>query len=290
MIVKRRHTGQFAVIPNLTANDEQLTAEALGLLVYLLAKPSDWQVSVENLRKRFGMGRNRAYSILSQLENAGYVQKRQGRNVGSNRFKNVEYVVFDSPEAAKEHLDTEPLPQNRDAEKPQEKAASRFTVYGKQGHILKTDITKPPSEERSASSEASASPPSVSKQIWDEGRDLLKTSIKEIDPSIVGKWLKRVPTPSGKEKLLAMIRAARSAGTADPVSYVTAALNREFPPPPDPGAFTPETWARNVQAAIKCRQWSETWGPAPGKKGCKLPMAMITPALTQALQTRRIAA
>ena len=42
MIIKRKHAGSFAVIPNITANDVQLKADTLGVLVYLLAKPAEY--------------------------------------------------------------------------------------------------------------------------------------------------------------------------------------------------------------------------------------------------------
>ena len=79
MIVKRRHTGNFAVIPNMTVNDERLSAGALGLLAHLLAKPSDWTVYIEQLRKRFKLGRDRIYRLMSELESCGYVQRSQVR-------------------------------------------------------------------------------------------------------------------------------------------------------------------------------------------------------------------
>src|SRR5580765_4488965 len=110
MIIRRKHSGSFAVVPNITANDEQLSIEALGLLVFLLSKPSDWQVNVANLRMRFGIGRDKVYAILKALEAAGYVRKEQSRAVENNQFRVVEYVVFDTPEAAKEYDNDTPLP------------------------------------------------------------------------------------------------------------------------------------------------------------------------------------
>ncbi len=237
MIMKRKHSGSFAVVPNITANDNQLSIDALGLLVFLLSKPNDWQVNVANLRKRFEIGRDRVYAILKQLESAGYVRKSQSKKSKSNQFCTVEYIVFDTPEAAKSEELNEPLPENTDAgiSRTYEEAASVFAVSGKQGHIQKTDITKPIEGEKSANAGAIA--PSETSQIWKEGRELLKQSPSQANPSIIGKWLKRVPTTEGKEKLRAMMRAATAAGTGDPVSYVTAALAKEFPPLPSAKTF-----------------------------------------------------
>lgn len=290
MIVKRKHSGSFAVIPNVTANDDQLSIDALGMLVFLLSKPNDWQVNVANLRKRFGIGRDRVYAVLKQLETAGYVRKTQPKPGESKQFCAVEYIVFDTPEAAKSEELQEPLPENTDAgiSIAYEEAASVFAVSGKHGHIQKTDLTKTLREENSA--EAGAVAPSESSKIWKEGRELLKQSPSQANPSIIGKWLKQVPTAEGKAKLRAAMQAAVESGTADPIGYVTAALAKEFPRLPDYRRFDAAVWERNQRAAIKTQAWSEAWGPPPVRKGCAMPTALITNELIAALSTRKIAA
>ena len=290
MIMKRKHSGSFAVVPNITVNDDQLSIDALGLLVFLLSKPNDWQVNVANLRKRFCIGRDRVYAILKQLETVGYVRKTQAKKSKTNQFCSVEYIVFDTPEAAKSDELSEPLPENTDAgiSMTYEEAASVFAVSGKQGHIQKTDITKPIEGETSA--EAVANAPSETSKIWKEGRELLKQSPSQANPSIIGKWLKQVPTAEGKAKLRTMMRAAILAGTGDPIGYITASLAKEFPPLPDYRTFDADTWARNQRAAIKTNSWSEAWGPPPARKGCAMPTHLIITELIAALGARKIAA
>lgn len=292
MIIRRKHSGNFAVVPNRTANDESLKADTLGVLVYLLAKPQDWKVSISDLRKRFDMGRNRVYAILQELTEAGYVEKVQNRADETNRFTAVEYHVFDCPQKAGETSDTEvdpePLPEIGEPEKPQQIPASPFSasplpVMRKSGNILKTDLTKPSSKDNSASVEASADAPSVSKMVWKEGKELLHSAHSKPNPSIIGKWLKRTVADDAKHKLLEIIRGAARAGTADPIGYVTATLNRDFPLPADPAGFDHATWHRKVQAAIRTRAWAEEWGPAPGRRGCKVPADLINPVLLAAL-------
>ena len=127
-------------------------------------------------------------------------------------------------------------------------------------------------------------------RFWKEGRELLSQAPSPANSSIIGKWLKRIPTPEGKKKLRAMMRAAVEAGTADPAAYVTAALAKEFPPPPDVKTFDAAKWGWIVKAAIKTCDWSSAWGPPPGKKGCLMPAHLITTELTAALSARKIAA
>ncbi|MEP6827637.1 MAG: hypothetical protein ABJA10_06150 [Aestuariivirga sp.] len=293
MIVKRKHSGSFAVIPNVTANDDQLSIDALGMLVFLLSKPNNWEVNIANLRKRFGIGRDRVYAILKQLETTGYVKKRQPKQGESKQFCAVEYIVFDTPEAAKSEELLEPLSENTEAgiSTAYEEAASVFAVSGKHGHILKTESDKREAEQiNSASSDAGASAPSVSAIVWKEGRELLQQSASQANPSIIGMWLKRTQTDNDKQTLLQVFRAARDVGSGDPVAYVTRVVNDKFPLPPDPKTFDGLTWARNIKAAIKTKAWAPQWGPLPGRKDCLIPLTLVTRDLLAALQIHEVAA
>ena len=308
MIIKRKHSGSYAIIPNATADDERLAADTLGTLVYLLAKPEDWKVIVADIRRRFHIGRNRVYAIMQELEAGGYVQRTQNRAAHS-RWGDTEYLVFDCPQAiagdanmpgeadvvANVPLPDPPLPQNGDTVKPQQITASPFTVYRqtaspKRGHILSTKSTNSLRGEK-PSAEAGADTPSVNQEVWKEGIDLLKTTSPNPNRSIIGKWLKRASTKKdGKEKLLAMIRAAAKAGMLDPVAYIAKAVDSEFGPLPQPKKFDQATWERNILAAIKTKDWPLAWGPLPGQKGCLIPAELITDELTTALAGWRAAA
>jgi hypothetical protein len=139
-------------------------------------------------------------------------------------------------------------------------------------------------KEADASREGGAKAPSTSSQIWTEALRLLSHEpLSEPQKrTLIGKWQKRTPTELAKKELLAAVRAAANAGTPDPISYVEASL-RKYPVPPDPVTFTPTDWQRNVQAAIKTKQWAQNWGPPPGKRGCRVPPELVTPQLQTAL-------
>lgn len=74
MIFKRKHTGSFAVIPRATADDEQLSADALGALVYLLARPDMGRVTTEDLQARFKIGKARAEGLFKEIGALGYAE------------------------------------------------------------------------------------------------------------------------------------------------------------------------------------------------------------------------
>ena len=96
LIVRSSLKDNFSVLPNQLINDERLSTDHLGLLVYLLSKPNDWQVRVKQLQNRFDMGRDKTRRILATLEQYGYISRDIVRTEG--KFSQTRYIVKDSPE------------------------------------------------------------------------------------------------------------------------------------------------------------------------------------------------
>lgn len=111
LIIRSNIRQNFTVIPNDMANDDRLGADALGLLVYLLTKPNDWKVRVNELRKRFDMGKDKTYRILGNLEQLGYVIRESVRSDG--QFAETRYIVRDLPCPDKPDTD-KPDTENKD--------------------------------------------------------------------------------------------------------------------------------------------------------------------------------
>jgi hypothetical protein len=160
----------------------------------------------------------------------------------------------------------------------------RVTLTPLKGDTVSPDpslpVNVPYGENSSASDEAGAEA-----QIWKEGLVLLQsTSLPEAQcRKLIGRWCKRAPSEENKQRLLGILRAARRAGTGDPVPYVTRALSEALPPPADPKTFTTDAWRIKLQAAINTKQWSPAWGPPPWKRGCLVPAALLAPELKRAL-------
>lgn len=95
-VVTRKRSGNFAVIPNHVADDARLSFEARGVLVYLLAKPHDWQVRVPDIQRAGGIGRDKVQRILNELIVAGYIMREQDRRPDGTMGP-IEYVVYDDP-------------------------------------------------------------------------------------------------------------------------------------------------------------------------------------------------
>ena len=112
MIITRKRRDQFAVIPNEVANDERLTFEARGLLCYLLAKPNDWNVNLNDIRRAGNIGKHKAYAILNELIVNGYIERKVNKD-SRNRITSHDYIVYDAS-----LIQTLPFPENREVEKP----------------------------------------------------------------------------------------------------------------------------------------------------------------------------
>ena len=99
----------FTLIPNVTINDERLSWEATGLLIYLLSKPDHWVISPSHLMNQRSAGRHRIYKILKELEDAGYIRSEGVRDGG--RFSGVDRVLYDMSDSISESPKPEPAPE-----------------------------------------------------------------------------------------------------------------------------------------------------------------------------------
>jgi len=139
-VIIRRQTRpetNYYVLDKSISEDPRLSWAARGMLVYLLGKPDNWEVSVSHLIKQTeGSGkhsrRDAVYGLLKEIEVAGYITRVQQRKEGGG-FEPVNYVVSEvplteNPEASNQATDTEntavtenteaPLTENPDAPLP----------------------------------------------------------------------------------------------------------------------------------------------------------------------------
>lgn len=77
-----------------TAQDETLSFAARGMLAYLLSKPSDWQVQIDDLQQE--CGRDKVYGLIKELMQSRYVERKISRDE-RHRVKGVNYTVRECP-------------------------------------------------------------------------------------------------------------------------------------------------------------------------------------------------
>jgi hypothetical protein len=119
----RRH--RFVIVDQAAVEDTRLSWAARGLLAYLLSRPDDWKVLVNDLKKRGNLGRDGIYALLRELRSAGYVRFERHRD-GRGRMRGGTYIVSEVPA---------PVPASPDAGEP-EKAAP---PTAQPGTLPKTD-------------------------------------------------------------------------------------------------------------------------------------------------------
>jgi hypothetical protein len=79
------------------------------VLVYLLAKPNDWQVKIEDLRLAGGIGRDKVYRILNELREAGYIERVVRRDPTTQQILYNDYLIYDDPIASQ--IPPGPIPE-----------------------------------------------------------------------------------------------------------------------------------------------------------------------------------
>jgi hypothetical protein len=133
MIIRRKHNGNFTVIGNGLVENEALSAEALGVLCYLLSRPDNWQVIPDQLQTRFNVGRDKMYRVLSELIDLGYISRSQAKDPENHIFGKSEYVVYDEPRPEK--ADTGPRPCFPRPEKPRPEKADTIIRTDRQPEL-----------------------------------------------------------------------------------------------------------------------------------------------------------
>ncbi|MGH9095733.1 MAG: hypothetical protein ACRDXE_11275 [Acidimicrobiales bacterium] len=84
MILRKEHRERFTCIDNQTIEDARLSFKALGLLAYLLSRPDGWEVRAPHLASTHGDGEYAVRAALTELGEAGYLERRQEHTPGGH--------------------------------------------------------------------------------------------------------------------------------------------------------------------------------------------------------------
>ena len=95
MIIRALARRTYARISNVPLNDDRLSWEARGLLAWLLSKPDHWKVIVAAIKNRGPAGRDKIDRILSELEEHGYLVRKQ-QHGKDGRFT-YEVTIYEEP-------------------------------------------------------------------------------------------------------------------------------------------------------------------------------------------------
>jgi hypothetical protein len=94
-IIRRQRT-TWTSVDNRVINDTRLGLKPLGLLIYMLSKPNDWQFNQEHLGRTWGEGREAMRSMMKTLQGCGYVRREYAHDE-QGRIRTVT-IVSELPE------------------------------------------------------------------------------------------------------------------------------------------------------------------------------------------------
>ena len=86
--IREKKERNFTIMSNIHLRDEKLSLKAKGLLSYLLSLPDDWQIYLCELTKHSTDGRDSIRSAITELEENGYLTKKQ-KTDSKNRFAGI---------------------------------------------------------------------------------------------------------------------------------------------------------------------------------------------------------
>jgi hypothetical protein len=133
LIRRKKKTSNFTVLPNIVLTDERISIAARWCLAYLLSKPDDWVVQISDIQKVAGVGRDKAYSMVRELIDSGWIKREEYRDE-TGAYRKHEYVVSEWSE----NPINDPLPEKPDPVKPD----TANTHLTKNGNIPRTESTK----------------------------------------------------------------------------------------------------------------------------------------------------
>jgi hypothetical protein len=79
MIIRRRHTKNFTTVSNVMFDDEKLKADEVGILIYLLSRPDNWEVRRPALQRRWNVGPVAMKRIVRSWMKNGWCQATKVR-------------------------------------------------------------------------------------------------------------------------------------------------------------------------------------------------------------------
>lgn len=134
-----RPEARFYTLDKSISEDSRLSWAARGLLIFLLGKPDNWEVSVKHLINQTqdalgkASGRDAVRVILKELEQAGYLKADIARNDGGS-FNGMAYTVSEIPDLSA------PQPENPAPAEPETENPAPAEPAPANPHLTKTDL------------------------------------------------------------------------------------------------------------------------------------------------------
>jgi hypothetical protein len=122
----------YTVMCNTHLHDTRLSWRAIGIMSYLLALPTDWEIYISELEKHAKDGRDALLAGLRELKKYGYITVTRERN-SNGTYKTIRYDIIECPQTDLPLMD-----------KPEEVKPQMDLPQVDKPHVLNTDINKVP--------------------------------------------------------------------------------------------------------------------------------------------------
>jgi hypothetical protein len=124
----------YVKVSRQVAQDTRLSFEARGVMLYLLSKPAGWKILPADLRREGGIGRDKAYNILTELEQAGYLKPRAQVRKPDGTFGWSDYELQPYTE------NTDVATPHKEAKQPRTPSPLPAQPYTAQPYTVNTDV------------------------------------------------------------------------------------------------------------------------------------------------------
>lgn len=229
---------KYAAIPNEAMRDKRLSAEARGVLAYLMTFSDDWTFHRDKVLEDMNLGRDRFQRLMGELKDAGYVQLQVVR-ADNGGLMGTTWVIRDEPDCNT----TESLKTRSSAESLKTRQSGNPTD-GKSGPLRRPTGKNTNLEENQSLFPCEAIPVIAEKQDrFDEFWQAFPSGRKTAKPQAHASWLRII---SGKAKDIPKTDA----------ETIIAAVRRFAASGPDPQFVPmPSTWLNGAR-------WDQWAAPA----------------------------
>ena len=185
-IIRAPRRDRFVVMDQRSVEDDRLSWAARGLLCYLLSRPDDWKVLVNDLRKRGNLGRDGIYRLLRELRTVGYARFLRLRDK-NGRIRGGIYIIREVADSPDPELPDTGLPQTA-VPGPANPGALPTTDL----NLRRTTTTTPTTTQECSSSESDNHTVEFAWWIPDELQDGAQAIVGELDPAegqiVIDEW------------------------------------------------------------------------------------------------------
>lgn len=136
-----RPADNFAIISNSFLRDARLSAEARGVGAYLLTHDASFKLTIGRIGTAMNMGRDKTGRVIKELEDAGYLCRKQGRD-DAGKLGSITYHMTDVSAGGDQDTENPATADQCLVNRATDEPSPAAPVNGSDGTIKKTNSKK----------------------------------------------------------------------------------------------------------------------------------------------------